>query len=129
MNSSANYSILGLLIGFLGRHYLQMNESTTLLLLSQIPSNSFTALLSSQSCFSSAFLALSLSKPISERFFIISSKLASLAYVSVQNFAVFSNFFLSPMYIFATSASCGSLGSGDDSKARSESSAVLMVSA
>mmetsp|Transcript_31084 Transcript_31084/g.64046 ORF Transcript_31084/g.64046 Transcript_31084/m.64046 type:complete len:190 (+) Transcript_31084:226-795(+) len=96
------------------------------------PSNSFTAALSSQECFTNAFSALPLSNPISHTLEMHSSFFPFIfveAYISVQNLAVLSNSALSLMYIFATWASWGSVGSGAQRRAWRERRAVFMVNA
>ncbi len=96
------------------------------------PSNSFTAALSSQECFTNAFSALPLSNPISQTLATHSSFVPFIfveAYISVQNLAVLSNSALSFMYILATWASWGSVGSGEQRRAWRERRAVFMVNA
>jgi hypothetical protein len=94
-----------------------------------IPSNELTAALSSQLVLSSASLASLALKPISQTLFTASSFEVSFAYESVQNLAVLVNSSILVLYIFATSASCGSSGSGEHKSACSDSNAVLIVRA
>ena len=94
-----------------------------------IPNNELTAELSSQPHLSKAALASSLLKPISQTRLTASSLDVCLAYVSVQNLAVLLNSSIFVLYIFATCASCGSLGSGEHNNACSDSNAVLIVRA
>mmetsp|Transcript_13014 Transcript_13014/g.28265 ORF Transcript_13014/g.28265 Transcript_13014/m.28265 type:complete len:144 (+) Transcript_13014:250-681(+) len=97
-----------------------------------IPSNAFTAALSSHLCFSNALSALCLSNPISQTRPIASSLLSSLfgvAYICTQDLAVRLNSSMLSKYIRATWASCGSFGSGEQRRAWRERRAVFMVRA
>ena len=95
----------------------------------QPPRRKLVASVTSQSYLERASLHISASKPISINCLILSSYVISLAKFSVHVFAVYSNILRSYLYIFATSASQGSSGSGAQSRACSEIRAVRMVKA
>ena len=91
--------------------------------------SSSNAFYSSNPCFSSASLHCSRVNPISISLEIFPSFIAGFANFTTHSLACSSNFLRSPLYSVATTASWGSLGSGAQRSACSESRAVRMVKA
>ena len=92
-------------------------------------SSNSNACASSPAARASALTMSTSGNPISLNFSIFSSLAPSLACSSVHAFAVALNSAMSSRYCLATTASCGSLGSGEDNSACRDNIAVLIDNA